>query len=1186
MASTIEELESDITEAILPGFRGRLLDRGQARSMIWKDGVLPPNAPDFSPELSYDLLSYGYSLIGMGLRLREMGGNPQIYRAAFSKAAHSIEDVVYKGDHYDVAHGFHNVLAASAYHLARYSAKAYSLLRGTLNEGNISFIERGLCQIILRELDTLEDEIFEWKFNEYGSDQNLANIIDQEVDQVEAAEGEGVLPVDYSIESIELPIVDTAITDNYYSSLSLFLMALERGDEEFLNQSIEILQVGLGISSELNMVPQWWVHRITIHLLGDLWSSCFHKILPVDPPDGNGQDWQALRWYFIALLYKRRKSEIDLWPSQLEGAIRAIDQADNLVVSLPTGAGKTRIGELCILRCLAAGKRVLFVTPLRALSAQTEVGLRKTFTPLGKSVSTLYGSIGTSDFEQDAIRTKDIVVGTPEKLDFALRNDPSLIDDVGLIVLDEGHMIGLNEREIRYEVQIQRLLKRPDADSRRIVCLSAILPEGDQLEDFVKWLRQDEEGEAVKSEWRPTDLLFGEVVWNGQRGRLNITVGEEQSFVPGFIESSIPSQPNPGVRKTPFPKNAQELSLATAWRLMEDDHTILIYCPQKSSVEPLARIIVDLNKRGALPSVLSVPENKLELAKTLGLEWLGEGHPILECLNIGVAVHHGSLPTPFRKEIERLLRDGILKLTISSPTLAQGLNLSATAVIFHSLDRFDPDSGKRKVIESSEFKNVIGRAGRAFVDIQGLVIYPIFDRHDWRRGQWQGLINETKTRNMESGLLRLVYSLVARIHKNLGKPLLADLVEYVANNASGWVFHQVAGEDAEEQARQLQKWSKYISSMDGAILSLIGESDVGDEEIPELLDEILASSLWQRRLAREDEEIQSLLNTALAQRAKHVWSNSTSSQRRGYFLAGVGLDTGQQLDAIAFDANNLLIAANAHIDEGNEQEAISTITQLAELIFQIQSFTPTTFPENWKDILALWLRGEPIVNVDVGDIGDVLQFVEDGLVYRLPWGMEAVRVRAEANHNDIFEGMTIDDFETGLVVPAVENGSLNRSAAMLMQAGFNSRQAAIKAVNDCAATFTTSSALNLWLNSDIVLQLTQSGIWPTLETSSLWKTFIEEYKPSGATTWSQESAVMPAIWNSPQVRPSPSTSLRVVNSNDNRTNIVAANGDIVGRTKHCLNLLNGGVYYAAVNSDGQNMDITYIGPGENPFALC
>ena len=51
-------------------------------------------------------------------------------------------------------------------------------------------------------------------------------------------------------------------------------------------------------------------------------------------------------------------------------------------------------------------------------------------------------------------------------------------------------MIGINEREVRYEAQIQRLLRRTDAHQRRIVCLSAILPEGDQLDDFAGWLRE------------------------------------------------------------------------------------------------------------------------------------------------------------------------------------------------------------------------------------------------------------------------------------------------------------------------------------------------------------------------------------------------------------------------------------------------------------------------------------------------------------------------------------------------------------------------------------------------------------------------------------------------------------------------------------------------------------------------
>ena len=103
-------------------------------------------------------------------------------------------------------------------------------------------------------------------------------------------------------------------------------------------------------------------------------------------------------------------------------------------------------------------------------------------------------------------------------------------------------------------------------------------------------------------------------------------------------------------------------------------------------------------------------------------------------------------------------------------------------------------------------------------------------------------------------------------------------------------------------------------------LAFIGESEVGFEEIPRQLDEILTSSLWQRRLVRESEEIQNLHNTALAQRARHIWSNSTSSQRRGYFLAGVGFDSGKLLDEIADVANRLLIEANAQISEGNEEE--------------------------------------------------------------------------------------------------------------------------------------------------------------------------------------------------------------------------------------------------------------------------
>ena len=55
----------------------------------------------------------------------------------------------------------------------------------------------------------------------------------------------------------------------------------------------------------------------------------------------------------------------------------------------------------------------------------------------------------------------------------------------------------------------------------------------------------------------------------------------------------------------------------------------------------------------------------------IGEEWLGPDSAILKCLRLGVALHHGALPTAYRKEVERLLRDNVLKVTISSPTLAQ-----------------------------------------------------------------------------------------------------------------------------------------------------------------------------------------------------------------------------------------------------------------------------------------------------------------------------------------------------------------------------------------------------------------------------------------------------------------------------------------------------------------------------------
>lgn len=851
-----------------------------------------------------------------------------------------------------------------------------------------------------------------------GSDEHIARAIQAAMDGADRTGDE-----DFLFDGL-----DTALTDAFMAAMSLFVQAVERGDRRPLDQALERLRTGLSICGELNMLPQWWTHRVAIHLVGDLWSNTFHERVPRQPTGGAAADWPRLRELFIALLQSRPRAEVDLWPSQVDAAARAVDQSDDLVVSLPTSAGKTRIAELCILRCLAGGKRVVFVTPLRALSSQTETTLRRTFSPLGKTISALFGSIGTSGFDEDAIRERDIVVATPEKLDFALRNDASLLDDVGLLVFDEGHMIGLNEREVRYEVQIQRLLRRTDAATRRIVCLSAILPDGQQLDDFAAWLRRDHPGGLIKHDWRPTRLRFGEVVWSPSTAdaRLNLRVGDERPWVRRFLVGEAPRKWVPPKRRRTrlFPKDQRELCLATAWRLVEDKQTVLVFCPQRRSVKPFADVIVDLHERGSLRSLLETDPAVLGTAIALGKEWLGADSSILKCLRIGVALHHGALPTAYRKEIERLLRENVLKVTISSPTLAQGLNLSATAVIIHSLHR----SGER--IDVSEFKNVIGRAGRAYVDIEGIVLFPMFDGIAQKRKNWEALINDLGARNMESGLIQLIAALLSRMSARVGSDV-DRLTEYVVNNAAAWMFPESANETTEAREKALADWERHIATLDTAILSLIGENDVPDGRIEVALDDILQSSLWHRGLQRCSDASRRALKAGLVSRSRLIWNQSTAVHRRGYFLAGVSLAAGHALDAIAPEANPLLVRANAAVLRGDADAAISAIIRIAELAFAFYPFVPDPLPDDWRNVLRAWLRGRPLATLDVGHESETLQFVEGGLVFRLPWALEALRVRA-ATHGDTVDGLAITDLDLGHAVFAVETGTLNRSASTLI----------------------------------------------------------------------------------------------------------------------------------------------------------
>ena len=424
--------------------------------------------------------------------------------------------------------------------------------------------------------------------------------------------------------------------------------------------------------------------------------------------------------------------------------------------------------------------------------------------------------------------------------------------------------------------------------------------------------------------------------------------------------------------------------------------------------------------------------------------------------------------------------------------------------------------------------------------------------------------------------MRLLITLLQRMLNKVGGSL-DQLVDYVVNNAEAWSFPEIAGEKPEDRERALSDWDTYLATLDTAILSLIGENDISDADIPTALDDILQSSLWERRLNRRGDNVKAALKAGLVSRSRHIWAQSTSVRRRGYFLAGIGLKTGHALDAMATEGNDLLISANGSLLNGDADGAIAAITAIAERVFAISPFIPDKLPANWREILRCWLLGQPLADVAAGQAAETLQFVEGGLVYRLPWAMEAIRVRGLANGDTIGDmGLRLDDFELGLAVSAVETGTIQRPASLLIQAGFSSRIAAIKAVSDTAATFSNAFELQQWLASDAVKALSAQPDWPTPETKAMWATFVESFFPQASATWKDHRYWAGVTWH--LAAPPPTGTPVRLHHLIGRPVILSADGSPIGEANIPLNPSRRGLLRVTVGAEADKIDLSYLGP--------
>ena len=910
-----------------------------------------------------------------------------------------------------------------------------------------------------------------------------------------------------------------ALTTSYFRGLGLADTALLFGNRELFDAAIAVIQSVIASSAQIGNIPTWWVATLTAHLIRDLWD---HSLF-VRLPSGSGMHprWNALRRDFIAQLGTRKPPHIDLWPSQIAAAARAVDPNDDLVIALPTSAGKTRIAEFCILRALADAKRIIYVTPLRALSAQVERVLAKTFVPLRATVTSLYGASGTTMVDTKTLASASIVVATPEKLDFALRQDPNVLNDVGLIVFDEGHMIGVGSREIRYEVLIQRLLRRSDAAGRRIVCLSAMFNPGDPyFKDFGDWLRSDVPGEPVNVQWRPTRQRLATLDWNerSNAGRLSF-LDDEKPFVPRFVEQS----PALKKRKKPFPINDVEFCICAANAFARDGHTVLVYSPQKSQVEPVAREFRHILDQGYLPNIKAPQAEHLRVALAIGREWLGVEHAAVRALEVGVGTHHGALPRPFLNAIEELLDARRLLVVVASPTLAQGIDLACSVLIFRSLKRYE---GSQWVpIEAAEFSNVVGRAGRAFVDLDGIAVLPSFDtaKRTQEHATFSKLINDSKGQRLQSGLATLVWHISFRLAQKLETKHEA-LLEYVLNQRDLWADARLAtpdqGEEEDDSENQLEK---QIADLDVALLSLIEPLDADVSQVATVLDEVLKDSLWKRTLAREGEVTRNIEREMLRSRAEWLWRSSTPDERRACFYSGLGQKPGsflyEQLDVLV----DIVCEFQSAVASDDQDAAGAAAVALYGEVMKESFFAVRRLPEGWEEVLRQWVSGTAFSQMLHGrgakDAHRTQVFIQEGIVFHLVWAAEAVRVQAvAANHSRSSELGDGPAFALTYGVPSIP-------AALLCQMGFPSRIAAVWVTRELGAAFTDINGLRTWLALHDAL-LSDPEFWETEDMFTLWVHTSSPAVTEYPQVWRHNDHSVSVDWRG--TRPSAGSQVRII----------------------------------------------------------
>lgn len=463
--------------------------------------------------------------------------------------------------------------------------------------------------------------------------------------------------------------------------------------------------------------------------------SVFH--LP-SPDDVNERAWKV----FLQKLCDNGRAF--LWPNHVNAVSKGfLEKGISSVITFPTGSGKSTLVDLKIACSVLRGERVAYIVPTHALESQVNQKVRKLFGDFEVGQNNIY--IGGEYTQITDVEKNKILVATPERFLSLLSDSVLSVEDVGLFVFDEFHLIGYEQTDNfrNLSAMLMLLTSLNTFHKADFVLISAMVENGKSI---AEWIADSTEHKCLllDEKWKPTRQLQGcllykksqiddleKIILQGTdkgkklKNKLNATPyclfslktkwdSEDASNynLLRLLNRDVPLKVGKYFNLT---ANRNEVAANIATSFARANLKVLVFVASPNYTGSIQKLIDEELEKCSFEQ-FSNKEEMSQLADEFG------DLAISYLKDTSCAIHHGQLLPMERKIMEEFFKRGKVEVMVATPTLAQGINLPADMVIIAGDNRFDPNGKNMESLQAHEILNAVGRAGRAGLSSYGTAI--------------------------------------------------------------------------------------------------------------------------------------------------------------------------------------------------------------------------------------------------------------------------------------------------------------------------------------------------------------------------------------------------------------------------------------------------------------------------------